>query len=143
METEQNFANHRSFDKPFMIGGLGILVTAILALVNVIRAPGLASATLLVFALSAVPVTFRIRAYAAKVQDRVIRLEMRLRLKPLLTGDLKGKGDELAVSQLIGLRFASDAEIPELTKKILDEDITKADEVKKLVKDWQADHLRV
>jgi len=82
------------------------------------------------------------RLYTLKMQDRIIRLEMRLRLAGLLKGDLEGKGNTLSVSQLVGLRFASDAELPDLVRKVLSENLTKSDDIKKLVKNWQADHLR-
>ncbi len=76
------------------------------------------------------------------VQDRVIRLEMRLRLAGLLPADLQARIQELTVDQLVSLRFASDAELPGLTRKVLDDKITDRKSIKKLVKDWQADWMR-
>jgi Family of unknown function (DUF6526) len=81
------------------------------------------------------------RLFALKVQDRVIRLEMRLRLMQVLPQDLRGRISELRLDQLIGLRFASDAEIAELMRKALDERSSR-DELKKAIKDWQADEVR-
>ena len=83
------------------------------------------------------------RAFAVGNQDRIIRLEMRLRLEKLLPADLKGRVGEFTKSQLVGLRFASDAELPALAKKVLDEKILSGEEIKKLVVDWQGDYLRV
>jgi len=83
------------------------------------------------------------RAYSVKVQDRVIRMEMQLRLAKILPDDLKARIPELTLPQLIALRFESDAELPNLTRKVLDEKITTRDAIKKLVKNWQADWHRV
>src|SRR5262249_17336300 len=65
-----------------------------------------------------------IRSFPLTVQDRVIRLEMRLRLAQLLPPDLKGRIHELTVGQLCSLRFASDAELPDLTRKVLDGNVS-------------------
>ena len=75
-------------------------------------------------------------------QDRVIRLEMRLRLKEVLSGDLRGRILELTPSQLIGLRFASDAELPDLVREVLANGIQDREVIKRKIRDWQADHLR-
>lgn len=84
-----------------------------------------------------------VRANALVVQNRVIRLEERLRLAALLPDDLKQRIPELSVDQLVALRFASDEELPELTRQVLDEKLTDRDAIKKRVKSWRADHLRV
>ena len=85
---------------------------------------------------------YYLRTFALAVQDRVIRLEMRLRLQGLLPGDLKGRIGDLTADQLIGLRFASDAEMPALVRDVLEKNLTKRSEIKRRIKDWQADHLR-
>ncbi|MFM2140943.1 MAG: hypothetical protein RLZZ25_1208 [Gemmatimonadota bacterium] len=82
------------------------------------------------------------RIMALTVQDRIIRLEMRLRLREVLPAPLVARIPELTKGQLIGLRFASDAELPGLVERILRRELVKAKEVKAAVKDWQADHLR-
>jgi hypothetical protein len=76
------------------------------------------------------------------VQNRLIRLEMRLRLAGLLPADLQPRISEFTVDQLIALRFASDAELPALARKVLDEKMNDRKVIKQLVKDWQADWLR-
>ena len=83
------------------------------------------------------------RVFALKAQDRVIRLEMRLRMREVLPEDLQGRVDDFTATQMVGLRFASDGELPELARKVLDENITAATPIKKLVKDWQGDYCRV
>ncbi len=82
------------------------------------------------------------RMFTLTVQDRVIRLEMQLRLQRLLPPDLRLRIPEFTVSQLVALRFASDAELPELAQKILDEHLTERKAIKKLVRNWQPDMLR-
>ena len=81
------------------------------------------------------------RGFPLVVQNRVIRLEERLRLERLLP-ELRGRTDELTADQLIALRFASDAELPALTRRVLDEHIHDQDVIKKQIQGWRADHLR-
>ncbi len=83
------------------------------------------------------------RQFALTVQDRMIRLEMRLRLAKVLPADLAQRIGELTVSQLIGLRFAGDEEIPDLVRKVLTEGIGDRTAIKRMVRNWQGDYLRV
>jgi hypothetical protein len=76
------------------------------------------------------------------VQDRVIRLEERLRYERLLPADLRARMDEFDVSQFVALRFASDAELPALARKVLDEKLTDRKAIKKMVQNWKPDYLR-
>jgi hypothetical protein len=85
---------------------------------------------------------FFVRVFALTVQDRVIRLEMRLRLAEILPADLRPRIPEFSVGQLVALRFASDAELPALARKVLDEKLNDRKAIKQLVKDWQGDYLR-
>ena len=82
------------------------------------------------------------RIFALKVQDRVIRLEMRLRLATLAP-DLDSRFDEFTVNQLCSLRFASDGELPVLARKVLSERLDDRKAIKRQIKDWQADDWRV
>jgi hypothetical protein len=82
------------------------------------------------------------RAQTLAVQDRVIRLEMRLRLREVLPPDLAAQAERIPVKKLIALRFASDAELPALVRDILAGTVATAKDIKLRVKDWQADHLR-
>jgi hypothetical protein len=82
------------------------------------------------------------RAFAVTVQDRVIRLEMRLRLERVLPAELKARIPELGVRQLVALRFASDAELPALVREVLDGKTTRPKDIKLKIRDWQGDHLR-
>ncbi len=83
------------------------------------------------------------RRFALTLQDRLIRLEMRVRLDEVLPDTLRARVDELTVAQLVALRFASNAELPALVTRVLDDRIADGRAIKKMVKDWQADHLRV
>ena len=83
------------------------------------------------------------RLFAMGVQDRVIRLEERLRMERLLDADLKSRIPEFTTEQLIGLRFASDEELPALARRVLAEGIADRKTIKLAVKSWRADHQRV
>ena len=76
------------------------------------------------------------------MQDRVIRLEMRLRLEQVLPADLKPRIPQFTVNQLVSLRFASDAELPDLVRRVLDEKMNNRKSIKQLIKTWKADYLR-
>jgi hypothetical protein len=82
------------------------------------------------------------RLMALTVQNRLIRLEERLRMERLLPDDLRHRAGELRTSQLIALRFCSDEELPELCRAVLDGEVESADEIKRRVKSWRPDWLR-
>jgi hypothetical protein len=82
------------------------------------------------------------RIFALAVQDRVIRLEMQLRLAKILPADLAPRIGEFTMSQLIGMRFASDQELPELARKVLADRIPDRKTIKKMVQNWQPDEAR-
>jgi hypothetical protein len=83
------------------------------------------------------------RLFALGVQDRVIRLEERLRMQMVLPDDLKGRIQEFTTNQLVGLRFASDDELPALARRVLDEGISDRKVIKQAVQNWRADHQRI
>ena len=84
----------------------------------------------------------KVRTYALKVQDRIIRLEERLRLGALLADPLRSRIGDLTTPQLIGLRFASDAEVAGLVKAALEENLS-GEAIKKRIQTWRGDFLRV
>lgn len=86
--------------------------------------------------------TLYARLFALKVQDRVIRLEERLRLEMLLPADLKPRIGEFTSGQLVAMRFASDAELPALARKVLADNIRSGRAIKQMVQTWRADYLR-
>jgi hypothetical protein len=85
---------------------------------------------------------FSLRAQILTVQDRVIRLEMRLRLRSALPAELQSQIHSLSRRQLVALRFASDAELPALVRDVLAGTLTTQKEIKARVRDWQADYMR-
>jgi hypothetical protein len=82
------------------------------------------------------------RLFALAVQDRLIRLEERVRYERVLPEELRWRADELTVNQFVSLRFASDDELPALMRKVLDEKVTSRKAIKQLIKNWQPDYLR-
>ncbi len=139
----QNLSNHAKFVPLFHFVAVPILLvnlfeTAYRAVLN--PSWNLILPALVAFAL--VLLAFLARTFALKVQDRVIRLEMRLRMRELLPADLAARIPEFTAGQLVALRFAGDAELPGLARKVLDDRMENRKAIKEMVKDWQADHLR-
>ena len=85
---------------------------------------------------------FYARQFAVTVQDRVIRLEMRLRMERLLPADLVGRFGEFELQQLVALRFAGDGELADLARRVLAGELRSNAQIKQQIKDWQADWLR-
>jgi hypothetical protein len=98
---------------------------------------------LFLLAVGVILVGFYARYFPLRVQDRVIRLEEQLRMERLLPPDLKARARELTADQLVALRFASDGELAELVRRVLDEKITDKREIKRAVRSWRADHQRM
>jgi len=82
------------------------------------------------------------RLFSLTVQDRLIRLEMRLRMASVLPVEMRSRIPDFTVAQLVSLRFASDEELPALARKVLDEKMNDRKAIKKLIKNWQPDELR-
>lgn len=139
----QNLSNHTRFDPPFHFFVLPVFaISLIITIVHLVRHPGLHSAWIVIFMLAAITAIFKIRLNALKVQDRVIRLEERLRLATLLDSALRPRIAEFTESQLVALRFASDAELPALAARALNEKLSR-DEIKKSIQHWRPDYWRV
>ena len=86
--------------------------------------------------------TLYARVFALSVQNRVIRLEERMRLEKLLPADLKPRIEEFTSGQLVAMRFACDAELPALARKVLADNIREGKAIKQMVQNWRADYLR-
>jgi Family of unknown function (DUF6526) len=139
----QNFENHTKLVPAFHFFVLPVL--AINLVWSIERAWNFFSAGTVISALLAAALVLMAllgRLFSLTVQDRVIRLEMQLRLQSVLPPDLRVRIAEFNVGQLVSLRFASDAELPELARKVLDEHLTDRKAIKKLVRNWQPDLLR-
>lgn len=146
----QNFANHVRLDPPFHFFLLPVFALGvILSLVHFFWHMGhnnfhenFHSFLLVLLAFALMTLVFKTRLYSLKVQDRIIRLEERLRLTQLLSEPLRSRIPELTEDQLIGLRFASDAEVPKLVERALNEKL-KRNDIKKAVQNWRPDYWRV
>jgi len=142
-QLPQTYANHRRFDPPFHFFAFGVFVLSFLyALWIAIRNPAVGTFLNLLFMAAILVLIFRVRVYSLKVQDRVIRLEERLRLASVLPDALRPRIGELSERQLIALRFASDGELSGLTLAALDERLG-GEEIKKRIQSWRADTFRV
>ena len=139
----QTYANHTRWDPPFHFFALPVfLLLALAGVVHFIWHPGLHIGIMFVVAVALATAVVKIRLYAVRVQDRVIRLEEQLRLTSLLPEPLRSRIPELTPGQLVGLRFASDAELPGLAQRALSEKLSQAD-IKKSIQTWRPDYLRV
>jgi hypothetical protein len=150
MDKPQNFANHARWDPPFHFFVLPVmLITVITVGVHFLRHldfehPWLMvhNAWLLIVAIALMLAVLKIRLYGLKVQDRVIRLEERLRLAAVLQEPLRSRIGEIAETQLLGLRFAPDTELPGLAKRCLDEKLSRKD-IKQAIVNWRPDNHRI
>jgi hypothetical protein len=143
-DRAQSYASHRRWHALFHFIGVPILaINVIIKIVQAVRLPSLASAWDVVVAIALIISIYLARAYALTVQNRVIRLEERLRLQRCLPEELRGRVDELRTSQLIALRFCSDEELPELARAVLNGEVRDRKEIKRRIRRWRADWLRV
>ncbi|MHB8302755.1 MAG: DUF6526 family protein [Acidobacteriaceae bacterium] len=139
----QNYKNHTRLDPMwhFFLGPL-FLLNFFVAIYHLVRRPHAGSVWLLVLSIGLVGMLLLVRVYPLRVQDRVIRLEERLRLAALLPESQRDHIGELSVKQLIALRFASDAELPALAERAWKENLT-SDQIKLAIQNWRPDYLRV
>lgn len=142
--TPQTYANHTRFHPPFhFFLAPGSIVLLILTIVNVVRHyQQLEAWILLLMGILFFVAVFLIRINPLRAQDRLIRLEERLRLQALLSAELRARVGDLTESQLIALRFASDNELPVLVAKVLAANMQSKD-IKKVIVTWRADTFRV
>jgi hypothetical protein len=139
----QNFANHRRIVPLYHGAVFAVLaINLIWRLVALVRWWSWTALLDLLLAAALIGIFFYARIFALTVQDRVIRLEMRLRLAKILPPDLQGRIEELSPGQLVALRFASDAEMADLIREVLTNNIRSRDEIKRRVKTWVPDYLR-
>jgi hypothetical protein len=142
-EPVQNFSNHRRFFPLFHFTAVPLLLLYLAYSVYVlVRAPSLATAAPVVLAVSLFCTQLSSRLMALSVQNRVIRLEMQLRLERLLGPAAREAFDALTVRQLVALRFASDAELPALVQRVRSNELATSRSVKQAIRDWRADFLR-
>ena len=142
--AEQDLANHAKLFPPFHFFAMPVLIANLIwTIVRVVSAGfSIYGLFTILVALALILGFFSARTFALTVQDRVIRLEERLRYQRVLPADLQPRSDEFTLNQLISLRFASDAELPALARKVLDEKLNERKAIKQLVKNWRPDYLR-
>jgi hypothetical protein len=141
--STQNFGNYVRQDPLFHFFLLPVFAISLIgSFVHLYRRPGLHSAWLTIVMIAALVAISKIRLYPLKVQDRVIRLEERLRLMSLLDAGMRPRIGELSEGQLIALRFASDGELPALVARVLNEKLGGV-EIKKAIREWRGDYWRV
>lgn len=139
----QTYANHAKFVPLFHYVALPLLaLNLVLTLAGLLDGITLEALNRVGVAVALVLVGLFSRVNALKAQDRVIRLEERLRMERLLPDDLKPRIDDVSTAQCVTLRFASDEELPALTRRALDENADQKT-IKQAIKSWRADYQRV
>lgn len=143
-ETAQSYSNHVRRHAPFHFVLVPILlIHFVWCVIRLFKAPGFDSAEAVLLAIGLLLMMFLTRINPLRVQDRVIRLEEQLRFQRLLPADLAAKAGALPVGFIIALRFASDQELPELVRQAVEGKFAKPDQLKRAIKNWRGDYLRV
>lgn len=141
---EQNFANHAKYVPVFHFFAIPVFVINFGWSLYRFWKLGLSFEGVfgVLLAAALVVLVFEARLFPLAVQDRLIRLEEQLRFARLLPADLQPRIGEFTAGQMVALRFASDAELPALARKVLDEKLTDRKAIKQQIKNWRADYLR-
>ena len=144
--SPQNLKNHGKIDPQFHYVMFFVLIAnlifAVFHLIHHWNDARVACAWFLVLSLLVFIPFFKLRTYPLKVQDRVIRLEERIRLQALAPAEWHAQIYKLTEDQLIGLRFAADEEVVELAKQALEGNLSRK-QIKERIKDWRADEWRI
>jgi hypothetical protein len=155
--NEQNFSNHGKLVPAFHFFVIPVLVANVIwTIVSAFRIFGHPTASTVIslsvlaylalsilVSIALLVAAFLARIFALGVQDRVIRLEEKIRYESLLPDDLKPRIGEFTINQLVALRFACDAELPALARKVLDAKISERKAIKQMVQNWRPDYQRV
>jgi cell division protein FtsL len=142
--TAQSYENHAKFVPLYHYVLLPLLLVNVLVTAyQAWRQPSLLAGWAIVTAVAFMGTALFARTFALKAQDRVIRLEERLRMRELLTPDQKAQVNDFSTDQLIALRFAGDAELPHLAATVRRDNIQRRDAIKKMVKHWRTDDCRM
>jgi hypothetical protein len=143
MSTEQTYKSHRKYIPVFHFFVEPVLLINIIAqLLYLNKHRTLYKAWMVVVAVALAVVPFAARYMMARVQDRVIRLEERLRLASLLPAEARGRINDLTMPQLVALRFASDEEVTGLAQRCLNGELTKGEQIKEEIRAWRPDYAR-
>ena len=142
-QKPQSLKNHGRFDPPFhFFLTIVVIANIVIAIVYAVHHPSFYQIWLVVLSLAAFVALFKLRLYPLKVQDRVIRLEERLRLQALSPAEWHAQIYRLTEGQLIAMRFAADDEVVELAKQALEHNLNRK-QIKERIKSWRADNWRV
>ena len=140
----QNFENHTRWHPAFHFFILPVmLINFFWAVVIFVKAPGWNSGWWIIVSLALLMLTTFVRTYSLKVQDRLIRLEEKLRYQQVLSPALAQQINALTPGQIVALRFAADEELEELVSAVTAGKFVKTKELKQAIKHWRADHFRV
>lgn len=143
-DTQQSYANHTRWHPPFHFFVIPVmLINVIWAIVVFVKAPERTQGWWIVVSLALVVMALLVRTNALKAQDRIIRLEERLRYQQLLPAELAQQCGSLPAGQMIALRFAADEELEGLIREVLANRLTKSSDIKKAIKNWRGDTFRV
>jgi hypothetical protein len=144
MQPEQSYANHRRFHPLFHFIVIPLLaINVVVQIVIAVRFFSAMSVWNVFVALAILGGAFLARFYGLRNQDRIIRLEEMLRLQRVLPDDLRARIGELRTRQLIGLRFCSDEELPEACRAVFAGEAPTHDAIKRRVKSWRPDYMRL
>ena len=139
----QSYANHRRIFPLYHLFALPILALNVaIAIADLLDAPSWHAAWWVLVSMALVAGLLTSRASALIVQNRLVGLEMRLRLTAILPSDLRAHIGDLTLRQIIGLRFASDGEMADLVRRCIAGELATADDVKRQVRDWRPDVVR-
>lgn len=144
MTESQNYGNHARWLPAFhfFLAPL-MLINLVYWSVRLVQGPSVERGMIVLVAVGLVVLTLLSRTQALRAQDRLIRLEERLRFQSVLSPELAARAMTLTPDQLIGLRFASDGELSDLVERTLNGEFAKQKDIKLAIKDWRADHFRV
>jgi uncharacterized protein DUF6526 len=143
-ESQQSFENHAK-----LVPGYHYVITAlvffflIMSVIRLIQGPSLETFERVLWPIALFMVAFYARVFPLGVQDRLIRLEERMRMERVLPDDLQPRIGELTTDQLIGLRFAPDEELPGLARRVLDGELSTRKSIKQAIEGWRADQQRI
>lgn len=153
MSEPQSLSNHAKIVPAFHffvlpVLGLNLIWSSIYGIKLLLNSalgvwPRISGLVMILIALALIALAFLARLFALGVQDRVIRLEERLRYQQVLPADLQSRINDFTINQLVSLRFASDAELPALARKVLDGKIDSRKAIKQMIQSWRPDYQRV
>lgn len=143
-DQTQTLGTHRRWVPAWHFFALPVLlINVFVVAVNFIRDPRLINGWAVLVAIAFFLGILLSRTMPLRAQDRIIRLEERVRLERVLPADLRGRIGDLTADQFIGLRFAPDEEVPDLTRRALGGELKTRADIKRAIRSWRPDHMRV